>query len=147
MPINNRSSWMGFILALAAIGTVTEVSQALESPGQSSLSIRLQNLNTALQQRASELPQQGKTATPNIPSDLQAGFANRGGGGGGFGNARRGGFANGGGGGGFANVGRGGWADGGGGGTFANLNRGGGWGDGGGFANRSGGGGGFVNRW
>ncbi|WLT36980.1 hypothetical protein NON20_13005 [Synechocystis sp. B12] len=47
--------------------------------------------------------------TPINRANLQAGFAN-GGGGGGFGNARRGGWGDGAGGGGFANVGRGGWA-------------------------------------
>ena len=121
---------MGFILALTAIASIPEVSQAVESPGQSPLSVRLNNLNVALQQRANQLPKEGKTATPNGQSDLLAGFANRSGGGG-FGNARRGGFANGGGG------------------TFVNANRGGGWGDGGGgFLNRNWpNGGGFVNRW
>lgn len=146
MPINNRSSWMAFVLALTAIGAVPEASQALGSSPVSPLANRLNNLSAALQQRANQLPPSGKT-TPNSQSDLQAGFANRSGGGG-FGNARRGGFANGGGGGGFANVGRGGWADGNAGGSFVNVNNPwrNGWGDGGGFANR-GGGGGFVNRW
>ncbi len=145
MPINNCSSWMAFVLALTAIGTVAEPSSALEANPHNPLANRLNNLSAALQQRASQLPSQ---ETPSNRADLQAGFANRGGGGGGFGNARRGGWADGAGGGGFANVGRGGWADGGGGGGFVNINNpwGNGWGDGGGFANRSGGGG-FVNRW
>lgn len=144
MAINNRSSWTAFVIALTAIGTVAEPGNALATNSQNALSTRLNNISSALQQRANQMSPE---ETPINRANLQAGFAN-GGSGGGFGNARRGGWGDGAGGGGFANVGRGGWADGSGGGGFANVNNpwGNGWGDGGGFANR-GGGGGFVNRW
>lgn len=128
MNVNNRSSWLGFMVALTAIGVAAP--SAIAKISNSPLENRLANLNAALQQRASQLPSQEK------PNTEIAGFAN--GGGGGFGNARRGGgFANGGGGG-FGNARRGGWADGSGGGSFVNLNNPwrNGWGDGGGFVNR-----------
>ncbi|MEB3227323.1 MAG: GrrA/OscA1 family cyclophane-containing rSAM-modified RiPP [Synechocystis sp.] len=131
MNINNRSSWMGFMVALTAINIAapTAIAKIANTP----LETRLANLNAALQQRASQLPGHEQ---PSPDQGAIAGFAN--GGRGGFGNARRGGgFANGGGGS-FGNTRRGGWADGRGGGSFVNINNPwrNGWGDGGGFVNR-----------
>jgi len=130
MDINNRSSWMGFVIALTALGSLASAGQATEVPGASSgLEARLANLNTALLQRASTLATENSVPRPG--PDVVAGFANRSGGGG---------FANRGGGGGFANRS-------GGGGSFNNVR------GGGGFVNvnpwRNGwaDGGGFVNRW
>ncbi|MFN9174609.1 MAG: GrrA/OscA1 family cyclophane-containing rSAM-modified RiPP, partial [Synechocystis sp.] len=89
MHINNRSTWMGFVIALATISSLPPASQAAESPVPSSgLEARLANLNTALLQRASTLPTENSVPRPG--PDVVAGFANRGGGGG-FGNARGGG--------------------------------------------------------
>lgn len=119
------------MVALTAIGAAAPA--AIAKMPDASLETRLANINAALQQRASQLPSQD---APSPEKEAIAGFAN--GGGGGFGNARRGGgFANGGGGG-FGNVRRGGWGDGSGGGSFVNINNPwrNGWGDGGSFVNR-----------
>ena len=81
MHINNRSTWMGFVIALATISSLPPASQAAESPVPSSgLEARLANLNTALLQRASTLPTENSVPRPG--TDVVAGFANRGGGGG-----------------------------------------------------------------
>jgi rSAM-associated Gly-rich repeat protein len=137
MTVNNRSTWMGFVLALATLSSLPQASQAAETTlAGSGLEARLAQINSALLQRARTLPTENTIPQPN--HDVVAGFANRSGGGG-FGNAR--------GGGGFANTGGGGFGNARGGGGFVNASGGGGFGNVNPWRNGWGDGGGFVNRW
>jgi rSAM-associated Gly-rich repeat protein len=123
---------MGFVLALAAVGTVPESAPAIASvpATHSTLEHRLANLSAALQQRANQsFP--ASTPNPEPTPDIIGGFAN--------GRSGRG----------FADTRRGGWGDGRGG-SFVNVNNPwrNGWRDGGGFYNRRWpDGGSFINRW
>lgn len=122
MNISNRTSFVGFLVALSALSVpsvamganldaaaTSAPSSATPSP---SLEDRLSRLSAALQARAGQLPTETRDGT-----ELAAGFADSGGGRG------------------WIDSNRGGWVDGHGG-SFVNRNAwGNGWGDGGGFAN------------
>lgn len=120
MPISNRTSFVGFLVALsalsvpsAALASAPETTTPAAITAAATLEDRLSRLSAALQARAEQLPAESKPTAGNL---IAVGFAD---------GAGRG----------WVNGNRGGWADGHGG-SFANRNGwGNGWGDGGGFAN------------